>query len=54
VRPTHAECGEQGPVEMGGVFANGLRFPGDPNGGPEEVCNCRCWLTGQGRRREAV
>jgi hypothetical protein len=26
-------------------FSNGLQFPGDPNGGADEVCNCRCTLT---------
>ena len=25
-------------------FTNGLQFPGDPNGGPDEVCNCRCTI----------
>lgn len=29
-------------VELGGVFSNGLRFPGDPDGERGEVCNCRC------------
>lgn len=29
-------------VELGGVFSNGLRFPGDPEGERGEVCNCRC------------
>jgi hypothetical protein len=23
-------------------YGNGLMFPGDPNGGANEVCNCRC------------
>ncbi len=43
VRDTHAEIdGEQQPVT--GIFTNGCRFPGDPNGPPEEVWNCRCTL----------
>lgn len=25
-------------------FSNGLQFPGDPNGRPEEVYNCRCTM----------
>lgn len=29
-------------VEVGEKFANGLRYPGDPNGAPAEVYNCRC------------
>ena len=40
VRESHVLCGQQGEVLMDATFHNGLRFPGDPNGGPEEVCNC--------------
>lgn len=29
-------------VDQGKKFDNGLMFPGDPNGRPEEVWNCRC------------
>lgn len=43
-RDSHAMCMRQGSIEVGKTFANGLRFPGDPQGGPEEVCNCRCSL----------
>ena len=49
VRPSHVLCGNQGEVPMDKPFANGLQYPGDPHGGPEETVNCRCWLTG-GRR----
>lgn len=49
VRPSHVECGDQGEVPLGKPFKNGLLYPGDPNGGAAEVCNCRCYLIG-GRR----
>jgi hypothetical protein len=43
VRDTHVELdGEQQPLT--GTFTNGCRFPGDLNGPPEEVWNCRCTL----------
>lgn len=29
-------------AKTGQLFRNGLEFPGDPNGKPEEVYNCRC------------
>lgn len=31
-------------VEVGGEFSNGCKFPGDPDGEPEEVYNCRCTI----------
>ena len=31
-------------VEVGEQFPNGLEYPGDPNGRPEEIYNCRCFL----------
>ena len=43
-RPTHRQC--DGEVrEVGKKFTNGLLFPGDPNGAPAEVYNCRCVIT---------
>lgn len=32
--------GQEKPIDM--PFSNGLMFPGDPGGRPEEVINCRC------------
>ena len=44
-RPSHRLC--DGEVrELGKPFPNGLIFPGDPNGTPAEVYNCRCRVTG--------
>ncbi|MGR3176771.1 MAG: phage minor head protein, partial [Candidatus Anammoxibacter sp.] len=41
VRDTHAS--QDGDiVKLGTPFANGLAFPNDPSGSPEEVINCRC------------
>ena len=31
-------------VEVGEQFSNGCEYPGDPEGPPEEVYNCRCTL----------
>lgn len=31
-------------VELGGVFGNGLRWPGDANGDAAETANCNCRL----------
>ncbi|MFE5662450.1 hypothetical protein ACFQ7W_00770 [Streptomyces niveus] len=31
-------------VPLGGVFANGLRWPGDANGDADETANCNCDL----------
>jgi len=47
-RDSHIEA-ENDSVARGGLekdepFSNGLQFPGDPDGSPEEVCNCHCTL----------
>ena len=40
-RHSHAVLdGETRPIDT--PFSNGLMYPGDPNGKPEEVWNCRC------------
>lgn len=42
-RESHARMdGETVPLDE--KFSNGLEYPGDPNGAPEEVYNCRCSL----------
>lgn len=42
VRDSHLAAEAHGPIKVGQTFPNGLRFPNDPAGGPEEVINCRC------------
>lgn len=52
-RESHAELdGESVPIDE--EFSNGLQYPGDPNGEPEEVYNCRCSMVRKliGFRRE--
>lgn len=39
-------------IMLGGVFSNGLRFPGDPNGTVAEIANCRCTLVTRLKRRD--
>jgi SPP1 gp7 family putative phage head morphogenesis protein len=42
-RFTHAMMdGER--AKVGELFSNGLEYPGDPNGDPAEVYNCRCTI----------
>lgn len=41
VRDLHrAVDGEEVPIDM--LFSNGLRYPGDPEGEPDNTINCRC------------
>lgn len=40
VRDEHQIDGET--VQLGGIFSNGLQYPGDPQGEPSNVINCRC------------
>lgn len=46
VRDSHMQA-EQDSIDRGGLrsdqlHSNGLLYPGDPSGSPEEICNCRC------------
>lgn len=44
VRDSHMDLeGEE--REVGEKFSNGLEYPCDPNGPPEEVINCRCSIS---------
>lgn len=43
VRDSHAHL-DGTEIDIDGTFSNGLKRPKDPNGRPEEVCNCRCTL----------
>lgn len=36
--------GQKIPNEDGATFDNGCRYPGDPQGRYDEICNCRCTL----------
>lgn len=44
VRDTHQIDGET--IKLGGIYSNGLQFPGDPSASAEEVVNCRCTQRG--------
>lgn len=43
-RDSHREINGE-VAEVKDTFSNGLMYPGDPNGNPAEVYNCRCTLT---------
>ena len=45
VRLSH-QIDDDEPVGLDEPFSNGLMYPGDPAGGPEEVINCRCSFKG--------
>lgn len=42
--PRHAHMNGQS-VPLSENFSNGMLWPGDPNGGAEEVANCRCTVS---------
>jgi HK97 family phage portal protein len=42
VRDSHTLAEGQRWIPLTQAFSNGLQYPGDPSGGPEEVINCRC------------
>lgn len=45
-RDSHAMMdGEK--VDVGETFSNGCRYPGDPEGAPAEIYNCRCTLVAE-------
>jgi len=48
IRPSHLDAeqysAENNGIEPNAVFPNGLLYPGDPAGPPEEVINCRCTI----------
>jgi phage portal protein BeeE len=44
VRDSHQELDSGESIAMEAKFANGLMFPGDPDGDPAEIINCRCTL----------
>jgi hypothetical protein len=42
VRPTHLANEALGGVHMDFEYTGGCQYPGDPNGTPDEIINCRC------------
>ncbi len=49
VRESHQIDGQE--RGLGKEFSNGLLYPGDPNGGADEVINCRCTIAPVIKRR---
>ena len=41
-------------IEIGDKYANGLKYPGDPDGPPEEVINCRCRVVGARKAKRSA
>lgn len=44
MRQSHILYGSMGGQQMNFEYAPGLKHPGDPEGSPEEVINCRCTI----------
>jgi hypothetical protein len=44
VRESHVAAGEQGAIQLGEKFVNGLTMPNEPGAPASECINCRCVL----------